>query len=179
MAKDYKPCLKPFPSQIVTVVLSNIKKFKKRFCGPDKNVALHHLQCMKPDNKETWMKVGNLATSMATYVASFENLDEAIPGLCCGARHLVSKAGLMLEDVCSKVGLNGSGIWMSDVVNNLLTDALDIMCSGFPSVKVCSEKVPELMTKIGDAMNDDTQFNTTMIVPMVRLITKLDGDINL
>ena len=180
MAKKYRPCLKAFPAQIVNIAILNLKKLYKRFClSSDKNLAFHHLQCMKPENKEVWMKIGNMAISTVKFISTIDDLEEAIPSLCCGTRNTVFRAEIILEDVCSRLNLTGSGKWMANVVNSFLTDVLDIMCFSFSSVEECSKKVPVIMAKLNNATNVEVQFNTSLIVPLVKLVNRLDGQINL
>lgn len=180
-ARKYRPCLKAFPTQIYSIVMSNVKKTWKKFClpGPNKNTGFRHLKCMRPSNKGDFIKVGNIIVSFMDYVSKVEDLDEAIPSLCCGSKSLLLKAEDQLEKTCSSVRQKGSGKWMANITYSLLQDALDMMCGSYDTLEVCNSKVPQLMTKIDASLDPEANFNYTMIVPLVRLVKRLDGQLNL
>ena len=161
--------------------MSNVKKTYKTYClsETNKNLAFRHLRCMRPSNKDGFLQVGSWIISMMNYVSNVEDLDEAIPSMCCGARNLVVKAEQLIESLCSKVRKDGSGKWMTDLTFSLVADALDLMCAGYSSVEECNKKVPEIMAKVDNATISDGQYNHTAIVPLIKLIKRLDGQINL
>lgn len=68
---------------------------------------------------------------------------------------------------------------MATNMNNVLTESLDLKCSGLPSVEECEKQVPEIMTNVVKVMEKDVQFNTTMIVPFIQLIKRLDEQLTL
>lgn len=120
-----------------------------------------------------------MIVSLVKYTADLEDLDEAIPSICCGSKIVLEKSETKMENLCSSVGLKGSGKWLSNLVYNILNDALDVICGGYGALEECEKKKPGLNAKVDSVISSDQTFNHTIFIPIVKLIKRLDGQINL
>ena len=118
--------------------------------------------------------------SLLEYIAGVEDVNLIIPGLCCGAKRGLAKFAEDLETVCNAEGMKGTGPWVAkEVVYRILQDALDMMCGAYDTLEICNAKFPDLMLNIENSLNTTETYNHTLVVPVVKLIQRLDGDLNL
>jgi len=172
--KKYRQCLKPFPAQIFNIIFNNMKKTHKDFCETEetKRMAFYHLQCLTPETKPEFVTVANLIVSMMTYVSKLDDLNEAIPSMCCGIKMLIPTAYEAMEKTCTAVGRKASGKWLTNLVAGTMDDAMDIMCGAYPTLQDCAKKVPHVIPRIRASF--DPNHNGTILIPFVRLIKRMD-----
>lgn len=158
-----------------------MKKTHKTFCTVEdkKQEAWRHLKCLTPNTKAGFQEVGNMVISMIAFTANIEDLDEAIPAVCCGSKIVMAKAEVKMDFLCKSIGYRGSGKWLAEVVFNILNDALDVICGGYSNIEECNKKKPGLNARVEAAIRGDQTFNHTIFIPIVKLIKRLDGQINL
>ena len=171
--------MKAFPAQLYGLVVSSIRKTWKSVCNNDEKRAetYSHLRCLTPETKPEHIKVGMAIVAMSKFVSSLEDLDDGIPGLCCGTKILLNRSTDKLEAICSKIGYKGSGKWLADMAYSVTVDALDMICGGYQTLEDCHRKKPQLMIQVNESVRDDVEFNHTFVIPIVKLINRLDGQI--
>ena len=181
-ARVYRGCLKSFPGQVYSIVMNSIKKTWKTFCLTEENksLAFRHTKCMKPTNRHKFDQLRDMIISLLEYIAGVEDVNLIIPGLCCGAKRGLAKFAEDLEKVCNAERMKGSGHWVTqEVIYRILQDALDMMCGAYDTLEICNAKFPDLMLNIENSLNTTETYNHTLVVPVVKLIQRLDGDLNL
>ena len=118
-------------------------------------------------------------TSYWYYTANVEDLDEAIPALCCGAKVMRDKGYLYMENICSSIGMKGSGTWLAKVVDDILTEGLHIICGGYLTREECNNRKPGLIDRMDSVIQSNQTFNHSIIIPVVKLLKRLDGQITI
>jgi hypothetical protein len=164
------------------MTVSNMKKTWKNLCASDEDkvTALNHLKCITDDTRPKFLEVGNMVVSMVEYVSKVNDLDQAIPSMCCGAKNLEARILKTLESTCSSVGMKDSGKWLTDVPISMLSDSFDMLCGSFSTVDDCSKKVPDILTKVDAATKIETpSSNATVLTNLVRLIKRLDRQLTI
>lgn len=178
---SYRPCLPPFPRTILNIVMNNLRKAYKRFCldAASMQLALKHLKCLDKDTKADFIDIGDKITSMLYHASNMSDLDKVIPGLCCGANHLLVECKEDLEKMCKSRAMDDTDEFMIDFVKSILSDALDLMCGKFSSPKECHTLAPDLYQGILESIAQRRRHETSMIIPLLGIIRKLDGTVNL
>lgn len=121
--------------------------------------------------------MGKRLVSMLYYVSKIQDINEAIPSLCCGAANIRVNFQQKLQDMCSSTGTKGSAKYLVDLVWNMMSDALDMMCGGFSSTEDCNRKKPGMIDRIEsetDKVMATSQFNSSVVTPFVRIIKRMN-----
>ena len=180
-AMSYRPCLKSFPKTIFGLVIANVKKAYKTFClnPAQMDVALKHLKCLDNSTKSEWIDIGDKITSMLYSVSDMSNINEVIPGLCCGANHLLIECKEDLKKLCASKAYSDSDEFFISFVRTLLADTLDVMCGKFGTPQKCRKEAPIVYDAVLEQISRRKKYSTTLIVPLLQVIQKLDGELNL
>ena len=80
--------------------------------------------------------------------------------------------------ICKGKGLPDTPRFAMNMISSLLSDSLDLLCGKYPTVESCEQQHPLLMKGIDMAMLDHRRFNFTAVIPLLDIIQKLDGKIN-
>lgn len=156
-----------------------MKKIWKDTCGSDSKriEAFSHIKCLNPQTKDQFLLMGKRMASMLYYVSKIQDINEAIPSMCCGAANTRVKFQQKLEDICSSTGTKGSGKYLVDMVWNMMSDALDMMCGSFSSIEDCNQKKPGMINKIEletEKVMATGQLNSSVVIPFVRIIKRMN-----
>lgn len=179
----YKSCLKAFPRTLFAFVGTNIKKMHKEFCQTEnkKSIAFNHLTCFKPSNKPFFSKISHRIKNFANFISNVADVDEMIPGFCCGYLNLTAGLDVEFEQECRRQGKPGSGRFMVDIVKALFVDAVDVMCGTHSKPEDC--KSPKLVSLL-DEMVTQSQNVTTFpfkspVIPVLKILQRMDGKVNI
>lgn len=177
----YRSCLPPFPKTIFNVIFASLKKAYKPFCFdlPTMNLALDHLKCIDKETKPYMVDVVDKVTALLNHIGNLSDINQVIPGLCCGTNHFLVEVRDEFDRICKPKSRGDTGEFITNNVKTILSDALDIMCGKFSTTKKCRSIVPELFDGILQAMENRKKAETTVIVPVLNIIEKLDGEVHL
>lgn len=181
---EYRPCLRAFPKQLFSMVLSNAKKNVKAVCGTtnNRNELINNMRCFTNETYPKFVQLGHDITSLVNYLSNITDIDNMIPGLCCGYQLIVLNARKTLERLCSQQGVGSSGPdYFLGLVQAAMSDAIDMMCGSYSNMETCEKKKPLLVQEIKTFQNstDSAVYNYTMVIPFLRVIDRIDRETNL
>ena len=181
---DYKPCLRAFPKQLFSIVLSNAKKNTKAVCttANQRNELVNSLKCFTKDTYPELVQLGHHVTSLVEYLANMTNIDRMIPGMCCGYYILLADAKVKIDQLCSQQGVGQSGSeYFLGMIKSAVSDAVDMMCGSFSTIEQCTKKMPDLIQEINTVREEtkDTKYNHTMVLPFLKVIDRIDTETNI
>ena len=174
---DYSKCLKAFSKSMLNIILSNVKRIHKSICANDVklNEAFEHVKCMTQETKQSMVAVVNIAVSMVTEASKLQDVDDIIPGLCCGSLEYFDRMEVMANEIClTRTGPETSK-YIGSLIRNIFADAIDIMCGKYPTAKECEALKPQLFEQMKNSMNQSTPVNSSFALPLVNLVKRLDG----
>jgi hypothetical protein len=180
-AQEYRPCLKAFPRTIFNIILTNVKKAFKRFClNPESmRLAVSHVKCLDNETRPGFLDIGDKVTTLLYHVSNMTDIDQVIPGVCCGANHLLIYCKEDIEKMCKSRARDDTDEFFINLVKSLLSDALDLMCGKFSSPKDCRAGAPDVYDNLLVAIDNRRRHSVSLIVPLLEVIQKLDGQVNL
>lgn len=181
---DYRPCLRSFPKQLFSMVLSNAKKNVKSICATSnqRNEFLNNMKCFTDETFPEFVQLGHDITSLVEYLSNMTNIDDMIPGLCCGYQMIMSNSRQVLEKLCNQQGVGESGPnYFLGLVQAAMSDAIDMMCGSYTTSEVCQKKKPLLVEELKSFQNSTTgvRYNYTMTIPFLKVIDRIDSETNI
>jgi len=182
IARRYKECLAPFPKEVYSLILSKAREAFTSTCGTEdaRFESYDHLRCLTHETKPHLTKLEDGMIAMLDHVTGFDNLERAVGGFCCGTKRMYEVAEQTFENTCTPViGHPGTGPWVSRMVRKVMGDAVDMMCANYQTLQVCQEKVPDILHVIQQQLDGDKQYNHSVVIPLIRLVKRLDAQINI
>lgn len=202
---EYKPCLKAFERQIFSLIMNNSKKNTKAICSTkDKKEGelqlcrravtglkgisppppllisaeyVKNISCFTKQTLAELRKVTFKITSAIEYVSGLDDLDEMIPGLCCGIHEVLKMGSDVVDKMCSNQTGQQTTQYFMGMLSSALSDSLDLVCGSYDSISTCQRKKPQVLESLRVKLAEDVSFNYTAIIPMMQVIKKLDSDI--
>lgn len=176
-SSQYGKCLKPFPKSLFNLVLLNTKKVHKQICNSKEKLeeAFSHLKCIQKNTKEAISMAMTLVNSLLVQITEFENVDDMIPGLCCGTTEIFQALPSVIDNVCLPLTGPSTGAYITNLMSSLLQELIDIMCGKYSTRDACIKNNPYAYQKVIDAMINATEYNHTIAIPIVNILYKLDG----
>ena len=179
--RAYGACLKPFPRQVFTILIRNIKTLQRDTCDSEKGkreFALHS-RCMTPDNLAHVQRLMDKMTMHLTFVLRNTTREQRIPFMCCSVILGKREMDSAVKRMCS--GRTGSAT--IDYVNRMYAqvagEAIDIGCGNkYGSEESC---VREIGANGWQALKDvisDANYRpqeTSFLVPLVGITRDLDS----
>lgn len=119
-------------------------------------------------------------TGIVEYVADRPNPDDMIPGLCCGFQLLARHIEHEVNQICNSTsGELKTGHLVRQVIEDNISDALEIMCGNFGSLQECDSKSPQRMKELRTVVqSSNTVYNHTAFVSLLRFIERMDSTVN-
>lgn len=183
---EYKPCLRPFPRQLYSIVLSSARRQSKKIClSKESRVeVVDALKCVSSSNESfsDAQQIGHQITSFVTYLVNISDINHVIPSLCCGYRVMLNHAIDTLNDMCGRQHVDDEkSKYLVAMIENILSDAIDMMCSTYQTIEICHEKVPRLMYDMEMNMNEtlNVTYNYSAVVPILDMINRIDAETNI
>lgn len=181
---DYRPCLRAFPKQLFSMILQNAKKNVKTICATTKerNDFLDNMKCFTNETYPDFVQLGHDITSLVEYLSNMTDIDNMIPGLCCGYQMIMSNSREVLAKLCSQQGVGESGPnYFLGLVQAAMADAIDMMCGSYSTAEVCQKKKPLLVEELRAFQNSTTgvSYNYTLTIPFLRVIDRIDTETNI
>lgn len=143
---------------------------------------VENLKCFTKDTYHELVQLGHHVTSLVEYLANMTNIDNMIPGMCCGYYMSLAESKTKIDQLCGDQGVGSSGTeYFLGMIKSAVADAVDMMCGSYPTIKVCEEKSPELVAELTTVMNEtrDTKYNYTMVLPFLKVIDRIDTETNI
>lgn len=180
---DYRACLKAFPRQLFNIVYTNAKKNVKAYCGTEagREEFVSNLKCMNYDTFPQVVKLSHRSTALVETVLNLPDMDDIIPGICCGYYDIYKEAKNLLSKLCNQGGPGQKGTdYFIGLFHSAMQDAIDIMCGAYPNIETCEKKVPRLVRTLRvNVFNDSVSYDHTILVPFIGVIVRIDEDKNL
>lgn len=133
---------------------------------------------MDSTTKAEFLVIRDKITSLLVYIKDLPNIDDVIPATCCGTRKLLDDTEKDLVRVCSGKGRPDTPKFAVNLINDLISDATDIMCGKFPTVGACVAERPVLAEGISHVLSNYSRHDFSFVVPLLEVIQRLDGKIN-
>lgn len=179
---DYRPCLKAFPRQLYNIVFTNSKNNVKKYCGTEegRQEFVDNLKCYSYDTIPQLTKLSHRSTALIETVLKLPNMDDIIPGICCGYYDIYKEAKSLLERLCKNGPGEAGSKYFITLFHNAMQDAIDIMCGGYPNIETCVRKAPKLVQKLRvNVFNESVYYDHTLLTPFIGVIVRIDEDKNL
>lgn len=184
ITNDYKPCLRAFPRQLYSIVLSQARRKAKSVCATkeSRTELIDSLKCITNDTFKDAAQIGHDITSFVNYLVSIPDINKVIPSLCCGYHIVEANAKAIVDHLCTDQGVGESGSkYLISLIKSTISDALDMMCGGYSTMEICESKVPILLEDIKIAQNNTFGmiYNHSAVVPILKMINRIDTETNL
>lgn len=178
---EYKPCLKAFPRQILSLVISSTKKTHKGFCSPTgKQALIDHSKCFDQETITEVKWAMNKAVVAIQYVIANATDKELIPGMCCAANEMVVQGTKDIDQICNKITRRETGTFLINAAMDSIRDALDLTCGKYATVADCEEKAPELTGKIKEVISrNQPYYNHSHLVSLITFVHRMDEEVNI
>lgn len=162
---------------------TNSKNNVKKYCGTEagRQEFVNNLKCMSYDTIPRITKLSHRSTALVETVLRLPNIDDIIPGICCGYYDIYKEAKVLMNELCNQGGPGKIGAdYFISLFHNAMQDAIDIMCGGFPNTESCEKKVPRLVSTLRvNVFNESVNYDHTLLVPFIGVIVRIDEDKNL
>lgn len=133
---------------------------------------------MTPETKPALGIVYHKVTTLFESVTQFQEMNDFLPAVCCGIRHMITASRKDLAKICARKTGPESADYFVNLVYTPMAEAVDMLCSGFRTVPDCETKAPRVNSMIKKALNEVKTYNHTAIVPMVSILARLDQEIS-
>lgn len=109
--------------------------------------------------------------------------NDMIPNLCCAYHSVMELTKETIDSTCNKSSeeSKGSGEYFVSLIGMALNDPIELICGAYSSYGICQQRIPEQMAAIENATRWELteEFISTPVVPILKVVEKLDSDINL
>lgn len=178
---EYKPCLRAFPKQLFSMVMAQAKKQVKRVCSTadQRRELLKNFKCITKDNFRQGAQVGHDITSLVSYLANISDVDMIIPNLCCGYHLVIAESKILLDRLCIKEGMGSDASdYILGILRASVSDALDMMCSGYDTTEQCNKKSPGLVSELKLVLKrtKNTRYDHSALIPILKVIERIDTE---
>jgi len=173
--KAYGKCLKPFPRQILYLMISNMKKLMKDTCDSEtkRQEFLLHSKCMTPEKIPRVKRLLDKVTIHLNHIAYNVSKEAKIPFICCsffvGREEMEREVTEMCESTETKE-------WLIKMMERAVNDAVDLACGKYSSIQVCRKEIPEGMETLERIIQDQyfVPQNSSFFVPLMAITEDLD-----
>lgn len=158
-----------------------MKKNGKFFCENATNArdATRHSSCFEFDMVPKTTAAVNKLTVITEYVADRPDIDDMVPGLCCGFLRLMDELETDFGNLCSNI-TTGTGKFARKLIEVNVADALDLMCGNYDTLDKCKERKPHILEQVIQRMNQNTPiYNHTAFVSLLTFIERMDSKVNI
>lgn len=161
------------------MVVSNLKKTQTKFCKTSEaaQTAWKHARCIKPSNKETFLRIGDKLVGLTDYVSQQEDIDAVIPTLCCGARLLINRTETQVNQICKNISAPDTGSFLMEIISLVLGDVLDLVCAKHPSVDRCYTIEASVTRKLEKMQAEQGITHRRVMQSILAVLAKLDSQI--
>lgn len=175
----YRRCLRPFVSTLFSFIVRQAKMTFERFCqGSGVDLVYNHLKCMDNTTKVDIMLINDVIHEMLRYTST-QALNDIIPVGCCAFNKLITDVEGKIGEICQGKGQRDTPEFIIKIIKGIISDLFDMMCVKYPTVDSCLKQDPEMMQRVTIAMTNLTRNHDSMFLPILDILTRLDGDLNL
>lgn len=179
--QDYRPCLKPFARQVLTMMCSSLKRGGKQFCATDerKETVVRHSLCFNNQTLPAVQQAMKKAVVAIDFVADEVSDKELIPGLCCAYQEMLFQGEHDINAICRNISGPGTAKFLMDGIVTASNDVMELLCGQYVSKVSCEEKAPVLMKRLKHAISRNEPKNgVTPILSLLNFVQKFDTVIN-
>lgn len=176
--KEYRSCLKGFQKTLFLMVMNKIRKTHKMYCEKEDktNEMIRHLKCA---NVRTTPKIRQVMDKVVAYFeagAKMEDPHDMIPGLCCGALHLIPKARMALKDICFPITRNSSTPeFFVNMTFDLFSDIFAVLCGlKYTTIEECQSLQPKITTQMRDIIDEGHPSGTPLLEHFLTILSRMD-----
>jgi len=178
---DYRDCMKNFQRTVFGLVVRNMKKNGEKYCDNEEHrvMVTKHSKCMGPEVAEAFNLISNRITILVEKVTDRPDINELIPGLCCGFHLVLDKIEKETKKLCDKnTGLK-TGKFVRNLIRDTMSEAIELLCSQFSTKKICKEKLPAMVGELKESFNQNSPvYNHTVVTSLIRFFERLDSRVN-
>lgn len=185
--RSYGKCLKPFPRQVFSILIRNLKSLMRETCDTrqGKQEFMQHSKCMTKDNMSQLHRLMNKMTIHLNYVHKNTTKDEKIPYMCCsiiiGKEEMDRTVNQMCDAVSHRSGTSSAKTvdYVNRLFNQAVGEAVDIGCGNkYGTEEACRSQIGDkgwnaLKDVISDANYQEQE--TSFLVPVVGITKELDS----
>ncbi|XP_074593169.1 uncharacterized protein LOC141848933 [Brevipalpus obovatus] len=153
MVKRYQTCLKPFPSQILGLVLRGAKESMKYVCDDKshRKEVINYLGCLRSNNLGKAYTMLERALNVLDYIGyNVTDGHQLLPYICCSYHFISDRVKRFMEKECPAKSA-GAEKFIHGVINLAAKDIIDLGCARTPSLQNCEERQSEIMQRIKEA----------------------------
>ncbi|XP_015789316.1 uncharacterized protein LOC107366250 [Tetranychus urticae] len=149
VATRYGKCLKPFPRQVLNIIVHGGKKSLKEYCDATKGRAeiLKHLECVTPETSKIFYNSLEHGFRRIDYISANVHDDDLLSTLCCTFHLIYNQTIDLVRHHCSK-SPDSTVRLIRTIVDNIAKDVLDLGCGKWPSLDSCDSQIPQIMEKL-------------------------------
>lgn len=189
-------CYTGISRQIYGLIIKGVMKFtKKTFFGKTANPEskfectfieeikkhLIHIETIKEIRCFNDPVVSALQKCLFTSSSQMQFLNENVsdseifPNLCCSVRELNKCLLVSVRNNCEDTAAKKDGVvFVQDVYDSLLGDALDFVCAKQSSLEICEKNHPLIMASIRNVEYEKYYKKTEFLIqPVLRLVNRL------
>lgn len=175
---SYKYCLRNFQSTVFGVISRNMKKMGKMYCERPKwrEYAYRHSLCFTEDALNVTRATLNKMTVVIEFAADQPEVDDMIPGLCCGFQSFLTE---LENDVrfCDKITKRKTAKFFRKLIQLNVANTFDSMCVRYSSIRLCHKNVPDIMAEVKVKIQENyPMYNHTAFVSLLRFIERLESE---
>jgi hypothetical protein len=172
-----RSCLRPFPKQLVGVMLFAIKRVNREICSSkqEKDFIVQHLSCVRDQNKMEQVHVlMDDFVKFAHYVHSnVSDTNKKIPFICCQYLQLMQDLDKRLSNWCKREAID----YVINMIDKMMSDCTDMICPQYVkpgSLTAPDGKCRRFMTNNPVPLNPKVKSPTlSMLPPLIDIFTEM------
>ena len=184
--RSYGKCLKPFPRQVFSILIRNLKSLMRETCDTrqGKQEFMEHSRCMTKDNLSKLHRLMNKMTIHLNFVLKNTTKDQKIPFMCCsiiiGKEEMDRTVNQMCDSTASQTGSSAKTVdYVNRLFNQAVGEAVDIGCGNkYGTEEACRQQIGhDGWTALKDVISDANyqEQETSFLVPVVGITMELDS----
>jgi hypothetical protein len=183
--KNYGKCLKPFPRQVFSIMIRNMRSLLRETCDTEtgRKEFMQHSKCMTKDNTVKLHRLMNKMTVHLNYVWKNTTKEQKIPYMCCsiiiGKEEMERTVNQMCDAAAGKEGPSKTVQYVNRLFNQAVGEAVDLGCgSKYGTEVACRSQISDAgWTALKDVISDDnySEQETSFLIPVVGITKELDS----
>lgn len=180
--REYGKCLKPFPRQVFSILIRNLKGLMKETCDTQdgKQEFMAHSRCMTKENLSRVHRLMNKMTIHLNFVHRNTTKEQKIPYMCCSIILGKREMDATVSQMCGSLSGGDKTVeYVNKLYNQAVGEAVDIGCGNkYGSEAACRSIIGDRgWESLSDVISDANyqEQETSFLVPVVGITRELDS----
>ncbi|XP_053211977.1 uncharacterized protein LOC128395559 isoform X2 [Panonychus citri] len=171
-------CLKPFPRQVMGIIIHGGKKTLKEYCNATKGRTeiLKHLECVTPETSQIFYTSLEHGFRRLDYISDHVKDEDLLSTICCTFHLIYGQTLDLVRHHCSK-SPDSTVKFIRTIVDNIAKDVLDLGCSKWSSLNSCDVQLSQIMATLRSIQppnNNVAQLEKRFLIgPIVSIASRL------